>query len=103
MRKTIWASLAVAAVAASLSTGAFAADSTADTYKAKCAACHGADAKGNPAMKTKDWSSADVQGMSDADLTNIIAKGKKPMPGYEGKLTNDQISDMVKWIRTLKK
>ena len=39
---------------------------------------------------------------SDADLTGIIEKGKKPMPGYEGKLTKDQISDVVKYLRTLK-
>ncbi len=36
------------------------------TYKAKCAACHGADAKGKEALKTQDFASAAVQGMSDA-------------------------------------
>jgi len=25
------------------------------------------------------------------------------MPGYEGKLTKDQIDGLVKWVRTLKK
>jgi len=41
--------------------------------------------------------------MSDADLAGIIEKGKKPMPGYEGKLTKEQTDSLVKWIRTLKK
>ena len=37
-----------------------AAQMAADTYKAKCAACHGADGMGKPAMKTKDLGSAAV-------------------------------------------
>jgi cytochrome c6 len=85
----------------------FAADPGADTFKAKCASCHGATGAGDTAMgkslKLRDLGSADVQKLSDAELTTVIAKGKKPMPGYEGKLTNDQISDLVKYVRTLKK
>lgn len=90
-----------------LSTSVFAADSGADVFKAKCASCHGASGAGDTAMgksmKLKDLGSAEVQGQSDADLTNVIANGKKPMPGYKGKLTDDQISDVVKYLRTLKK
>jgi cytochrome c6 len=85
----------------------FAAGPGADTYKAKCASCHGATGAGDTAMgknlKLRDLGSAEVQKLSDAELTTVIAKGKKPMPGYEGKLTNDQINDLVKFIRTLKK
>jgi cytochrome c6 len=103
MKTMVRASLVLLAVAFAFSTWTFAADTAADVYKTKCAACHGADGKGNAAMKTKDLGGADVQAMSDADLTGVIAKGKKPMPGYEGKLTADQITDLVKWIRTLKK
>ncbi|HST11177.1 MAG TPA: cytochrome c, partial [Terriglobales bacterium] len=97
----------VLAIAFVMSVSAFAADATADVYKAKCASCHGADGKGDtPAgksMKVKDLASDDVQKMSDADLTSTIEKGKKPMPGYEGKLTKDQIDGLVKWIRSSKK
>ena len=75
--------------------------------KAKCANCHGAEGKGDtPAgkgMKVKDFASDDVQKQSDADLAGIIEKGKKPMPGYEGKLTKEQIDGLVKYIRSLKK
>jgi cytochrome c6 len=105
--KTLVASLAVLAVALVLSAKTFAADSGADVFKSKCAACHGAEGKGDTgmgkSMKLKDLGSDDVQKMSDADLTGIIEKGKKPMPAYEGKLTKDQITDVVKYIRTLKK
>lgn len=89
-----------------LSTSAF-ADSGADTFKAKCAACHGASGGADTAMgksmHIKDLGSGDVQSKSDAQLTEIITKGQKPMPGYEGKLSGDQITELVKYIRTLKK
>ena len=107
MKKLIQACMLVAAFAFVLSSSLFAADSGADLFKTKCATCHGASGAGDTtmgkSMKLKDLGSADVQGQSDADLTSVIAKGKKPMPGYEGKLTNDQIQDLVKYIRTLKK
>ena len=73
------------------------------TYKAKCAACHGADGKGKEAMKTKDLASADEQKMSDADLSAVITNGKPPkMPPYKT-LTADQVKDLVAYIRSLKK
>jgi len=81
------------------------ADSAGD-YKAKCAGCHGADGKGDTSvgkmMKIRDLASADVQSQSDADLNGIITNGKGKMPKYDGKLTADQIKDLVKYIRTLK-
>ena len=78
------------------------ADAAAD-YKAKCAMCHGADGAGKAAMGTKDLGSADIQKMSDADLTAAITNGKGKMPAYKGKLTDAQVSDLVKYIRSLKK
>ena len=79
------------------------AESGADTYKAKCAMCHGADAKGKMAG-THDWTSADVQKMSDADLTKVITDGKPPkMPAFKEKLSADQIKGLVTYIRSLKK
>jgi cytochrome c6 len=83
------------------------ADSGADTFKGKCAMCHGADGKGETAMGKhfglKDLGSADVQKMSDAELTTIITKGKEKMPEYGTKLSKEQIEGVVKFIRTLKK
>ena len=101
MKTILRAILAIAALALIFSTYSF-ADAGAD-YKAKCAMCHGANGEGKAAMKTVDFASADVQKMSDADLTDAITKGKGKMPSYDGKLTKDQIGDLVKWIRTLKK
>ena len=105
MKNVMKAWLGVLAFALIFSTLAL-ADSGADTFKGKCAMCHGADGKGQTAMgKTlnlRDLGSADVQSMSDADLTNTITNGKGKMPKYDGKLTKDQISDVVKYLRTLK-
>jgi cytochrome c6 len=107
MRTMFRASLVVLAIAFAMSVSAFAADATADVFKSKCASCHGADGKGDtPAgkkMNVKDLASDDVQKQSDADLAGVIEKGKKPMPGYEGKVSKEQIDGLVKWIRTLKK
>jgi mono/diheme cytochrome c family protein len=98
--------MVVLAVALACSTWAFAADAAAD-YKAKCGSCHGADGKGDTAvgksMKVKDLASDEVQKTSDADLTTAIEKGKKPMPGYEGKLSKEQIDALVKYVRAMKK
>ena len=76
-------------------------------YKTKCAACHGADGKGDTAIgktnKIRDLSSADVQQQSDADLTTIITTGKSKMPAYGKSLKPDQVKDLVAYIRTLAK
>ena len=72
------------------------------TFRAKCAACHGADGKGKEMMKTRDLASADVQKMSDADLSGMITNGKGKMPAYKT-LTPDQVKDLVAFIRSLKK
>jgi mono/diheme cytochrome c family protein len=107
MKNLIRVSMGLLMFALLLATLSSAADTGADLYKAKCASCHGASGAADTAigknLKLKDLSSADVQKQSDAELTTIIEKGKKPMPAYEGKLTKDQIQELVKYIRTLKK
>lgn len=86
--------------------GAYAQDDAAALYKAKCQVCHGADGKGDtPAgkkMGTRDFHSPEVSKMSDQELFDITKKGKEKMPGYDKKLTDDQIKSLVKYIRALK-
>ncbi len=95
--------LTVAALAA-MSLTAFAADG-GEVYKAKCASCHGADGAGAMAKKmgSRDLNSPEFQKSSDADIQAVVAKGKGKMPGYEGKLSNDDIAAVAKYVRTLKK
>jgi len=74
-------------------------------FKAKCAVCHGANGDGNTAvgksLKLRDLRSSDVQAQTDAALKTITSSGKGKMPGYQGKLTDDQIAQLVFYIRTL--
>jgi mono/diheme cytochrome c family protein len=76
-------------------------------YKTKCAMCHGADGKGETPMGKKlnvrDLGSPEVQKQTDAELTTIISKGKGKMPPFEGKLTAEQIGQVVAQIRELGK
>ena len=100
--------IAISPTGKELPTGHGTATEGAVLYVRKgCASCHGAEGKGDTAMgkamKVKDLGSDEVQKQSDADLTAVVEKGKKPMPGYEGKLTKDQITEVVKYLRTLKK
>jgi cytochrome c6 len=78
------------------------AQDAAATYKAKCAMCHGADGKGGK-MGTRDFGSAEVKAETDAQLTDIITKGKGKMPSYGGKLKDSEIKDLVTYIRGLSK
>ena len=84
-----------------------AGDEGAGLYKKKCAACHGPDGKGEVPMGKKlgarNLSSVEVQGQSDAQLTEVVTKGKNKMPAYDGKLTKEQIGDLVAYIRELGK
>ena len=99
-------SLLVLTSALAFSTYSF-ADAGGDTFKAKCAACHGPTGSGDTTMgknlKLRDLGSADVQKQSDDELTAIITGGKNKMPAYGTKLSKDQIGEVVKYIRTLKK
>lgn len=105
MKTVLKASVILIALALVFSTYSF-ADGATD-FKAKCAMCHGATGAGDTVMgknlKVRDLGSADVQKQTDDQLNTIITKGKGKMPAYETKLTKEQISDLVKFIRTLKK
>jgi mono/diheme cytochrome c family protein len=76
-------------------------------FKSKCAACHGTDGTAATAagksMNIRDFHSPDVQKQTDAQLTEIISAGKGAMPSYKGKLTDDQVKQLVGYIRDLAK
>jgi mono/diheme cytochrome c family protein len=105
--KAILQGISVVAVlaAATLWTSPLSAQDAAGLYKAKCSACHGADGKGdNPMgkkMGVRDFTSPEVQKMSDDELTTLISDGKDKMPSYRKSLKPDQIKDLVGYIRSL--
>jgi len=94
-------------LAISFAGGAFAQAPGADTYKAKCAMCHGADglattptAKNFKVVSFKDPSQVKL---TDAELSAATTNGKGKMPAYKDKLTDAQIKDVIGYIRTLQK
>ncbi len=94
-------------LAASMVTPAFAQGAGADTYKAKCAMCHGADGLGTTpagkALKAASFKDPAIVKAPDAELIGVVNKGKNKMPSYAGKLTGDQIKAVVAYVRTLQK
>ncbi len=84
------------------------AQDAAALFKSKCAACHAADGSGSgptgKALGVKDLRADDVQKQTDAQLNGIITNGLgQKMPAYKGKITDDQITGLVGYIRSLAK
>jgi cytochrome c553 len=80
-----------------------------DVYKAKCAACHGADGKGSAAgkkMGAPEFSSAAVQGASVAQLSDFIENGgpqKKASHAFANKgVDGAEANKLAAFVETLK-
>jgi mono/diheme cytochrome c family protein len=88
-----------------LAGAAFAADGAA-TYKAKCAMCHGPNGDASSGMAKsvglKPLNSPDVQKASAADMTALVANGKGKMPAFKGKLSDEEITGVVAYVKGLK-
>lgn len=84
----------------SMSCVAFAAEDGAAIYKSKCAACHGADGAGKVGPAVKGIS------MSEAQITDLLAKGEAGKKAPHGKgvagLTEDQAKAVATYVKGLK-
>jgi len=83
---------------------AFADDAEA-LYKSKCQGCHGADGKGSPVgqkLGVRDFHSPEAAKLTDAELFEITKQGRGKMPAYDKKLTDAQIKQLTKYIRSMK-
>jgi len=72
-----------------------------------CASCHGAKGSPSPTMARSmgipDFASGVLASIPDSVLKNTIANGKgKMMPAYKSRLTPDQVTALVNYIRTFK-
>ncbi len=98
-------------ILAGMALSANAADAKA-TYEKSCKKCHGAEGKGDTVMGkkvgAKDYSTAKVQEeMKDDKAFKAIKEGLKEgdktvMKPTEG-VTDDEIKELVKYMRTFKK
>jgi glucose/arabinose dehydrogenase len=68
----------------------------AQVYTDACVSCHGRDLKGASA---KTLFSPEVTAKSDAALTKAIASGAAPDHAFKGKITENQIFQLVTYIR----
>lgn len=78
-------------------------------YEKDCMNCHGKKGKGdgkdaaNQDVTVADLSTAKVQAQADGELFWKIAEGRKPMPSNKKDHSEDQIWQLVKYVRTLAK
>lgn len=91
-------------------TGSFTMAQAADTprttwIKAKCAVCHGEDGAGNTRQGKEthapDLRRPETQKLTDAELRALIEKGHAHMPSFKTALTNEQVTALVYYIRSL--
>jgi mono/diheme cytochrome c family protein len=84
-----------------------AAASAKEIYMQNCARCHGADGRGKTALgktfKSPDLTISIIQKRNDQRLTRSIAKGRGNMPAFGKKLSKEEITALIGYVRSLKK
>jgi mono/diheme cytochrome c family protein len=82
------------------------------SFQKYCRFCHGADAKGNGPMAPKDSHPSDLtdakwdRGDSDGEIFTVIKEGAGPkfeMKGFKSKMTDQEIWQVVTYLRSLHK
>ena len=90
-----------------LSSGLQAQSDPAKFFKTNCTLCHSEDGSGSSptgkAMKAKDLRSSEVQNQTDAQLAEVITKGRGKMPPFGAKIKPDDVTNLVAYIRSLAK
>lgn len=76
-----------------------------DLFLKNCARCHGADGKAETEIGrlygAKDLTARTVKQMSDKNISGIILSGKGSMPAFKKKLSKQDVSSLVNYIRSL--
>jgi mono/diheme cytochrome c family protein len=78
-------------------------------FTKNCAACHGKTGLGD-GVKARtlkdfpgDFSKPEFQNLADGDIFYMTKTGRGDMPKYEGKLADEDIWNVVNYLRTFKK
>jgi len=99
--RCVWVGVLFAVTAAPM----VAQENGAEVYKSKCEGCHGTDGQshtlGGRMTKAVVLTSPEVTAVADADLIAVVKDGKKKMPAFGKKLSDDQIASVVAYVRTL--
>jgi mono/diheme cytochrome c family protein len=78
-------------------------------FTRNCVSCHGKTGQGNgvkvAALKNfpGDFSRPEFQSLADGEIFFRIKTGKDEMPKFEGKLLDDEIWNVVNYLRTFKR
>jgi len=76
----------------------------AEIFSKKCVLCHGADGTGNTPLgkqlQAANLHSKEVQKLSNDEMHKIIHDGQANMPPFEDKLTDDEIDQVIQYVRT---
>jgi len=98
---------AVILMAAFIAVSAFTQATGASIYRSKCAMCHGADGLAMTpmakSMKELSFKDPAMLKASDARFFASTKFGINKMPGYSTRLTDQEIKDVIAFIRTLQK
>lgn len=93
--------LALAIVTFSFAPPAFAGDAAkgASIFSANCAMCHGGGGNVINGAKTLKQDKLEQYGMaSEEAIINQVTKGKPPMPGFKGRLSDADIENVAAYV-----
>jgi len=80
-----------------------------ETFTKNCVSCHGKTGKGNGVKAATlrnfpgDFTRPEFQNLTDGEILYRVKTGKEEMPKFEGKLTDDDIWNVINYLRTFKK
>jgi mono/diheme cytochrome c family protein len=106
-RRAVWAAFACAllvassAACSSTSGGASTDSETARLYRRQCAACHGPEGAGGQVgqLKVADLRAPHALAFSDEEMFKKIYEGGNGMPPFKYSLSDQQMYDLVRFIR----
>lgn len=79
-----------------------------ELFAQHCKSCHGAKGKGDGVKAEKiditcgDFASPEVKKMTDGELFWKTTEGRKPMPSFKDKLSDNERWSVINFIRTFK-
>jgi cytochrome c553 len=75
----------------------------ATIFKSKCVLCHGPDGSGNTPLgkqlQAANLGSKEVQKQSNAELHKAVHDGKANMPAFADQLSDEEITQVVQYVR----
>lgn len=70
----------------------------ATVWKNNCVGCHGTEGKGIPDVG-EDLTTSAAKERADAELIATILNGKGKMPAYKATLSDQQVADVLAYVR----